>query len=60
MEKATKFAEKMKKMQEKARAVFKNTQEKMKQQADRERKKRQEWKKGDKLMLNTKDLVFKE
>jgi len=25
MEKATKFAEKMKKMQEKARAVFKNT-----------------------------------
>jgi len=32
----------------------------MKQQADRERKKRKEWKKGDKLMLSTKDLVFKE
>ena len=31
----------------------------MKQQADRERKKVEEWKKRDKMMLSTKDLVFK-
>lgn len=32
----------------------------MKQQADRERKEAEEWKKGDRVMLNTKNLVFKE
>ena len=32
----------------------------MKRQADRERKEIKEWKKGDKIMLSTKDLVFKE
>jgi len=31
----------------------------MKQQADRERKEVEEWKKRDKMMLSTKDLVFK-
>ena len=31
----------------------------MKQQADRERKEGEEWKKGDKMMLSIKDLVFK-
>jgi len=31
----------------------------MKQQADRGRKKVKEWKKRDKVMLSTKDLVFK-
>ena len=33
--------------------------EEMKQQGDRERKKVEEQKKGDKVMLSTKDLVFK-
>jgi len=32
----------------------------MKRQADRERKETEDWKKGDKVMLSTKDLVFKE
>jgi len=32
----------------------------MKRQADKGRKESKEWKKGDKVMLSTKDLVFKE
>jgi len=32
----------------------------MKRQVDRGRKKTEDWKKGDKVMLSTKDLVFKE
>jgi len=32
----------------------------MKQQADRKRKKAEEWKKRNKVILSTKDLVFKE
>jgi len=32
----------------------------MKQQADRGRKEAEEWKKGDRVMLSTKNLVFKE
>ena len=34
-------------------------QEKMKRQADRRRKEAEEWKVGDRVMLSTKDLVFK-
>jgi len=32
----------------------------MKRQVDKERKESEKWKKGNKVMLNTKDLVFKE
>ena len=32
----------------------------MKQQADRGRKEAKEWKKNNKVMLSTKDLIFKE
>jgi len=32
----------------------------MKRYADRKRKEMEEWKKGDRVMLSTKDLVFKE
>ena len=32
----------------------------MKKYADRKRKEMEEWKKGDRVMLSTKDLVFKE
>jgi len=60
VEKATEFAERMKKMQEEAGAVLRKAQEEMKRQADRERKEVEKWKKGDKVMLSTKDLVFKE
>jgi len=35
-------------------------QEDIKQHADKGRKEAEEWKKGDKVMLNIKDLVFKE
>jgi len=32
----------------------------MKRQADRERREAENWKVGDKVLLSTKDLVFKE
>ena len=32
----------------------------MKQQTDKKRKESEEWKKGDRVMLSMKDLVFKE
>ena len=60
IEKATEFTERMKEVQEKTEAVLKKVQEEMKQQANRERKKAEVWKEGDKVMLSTKDLVFKE
>ena len=59
VEKATEFVERMKKVYEEAGAVLKKAQEDMKRQADRGRKKMEDWKKGDKVMLSTKDLVFK-
>jgi len=54
------FAERMKKVQEEAGAALRKAQKEIKWQADRGRKKREEWKIGDKVMLSTKDLVFKE
>jgi len=59
VEKATEFAERMKNIQEEAEVALK-TQEEIKRQADRGRQEVEEWKKGEKVMLNTKDLVFKE
>ena len=32
----------------------------MKRQADKGRKKAKDWKRGDRILLSTKDLVFKE
>jgi len=58
MKKATEFAKRMKKIQEKAGAVLKRVQEEIKQQADRERKRIEVGKVEDKVMLST--LVFKE
>ena len=60
VEKVVEFVERIKKIHEKARAVLKKTQEDIKRQADRGRKETEDWKKGDRMMLNTKDLVFKE
>ena len=60
VEKAMEFAERMKKVQEEVGVALKKAQEEMKQQADRQRKEVKEWKKGDKVMLSTKYLVFKE
>ena len=59
VEKATEFVERMKKIQE-AGVALKKAQEDMKRQADRGRKETEDWKKGDKVMLSIRDLVFKE
>ena len=60
MEKATEFAERMRKVHEEAGATLVMAQEEMKRQADRERKEAEVWKVEDKVMLSIKDLVFKE
>ena len=60
VESATEFVEKMKKVYEEVEAVLKKTQEEMKRYTDRNRKETKKWKKGDKVLLSTKDLVFKE
>jgi len=57
---ATEFVEKMKKVQEEAEAALRKTQEEMKKYVDRGRKETEGWKKGDRVLLSTKDLVFKE
>jgi len=54
------FVERMKKVHEEAGAVLKKVQEEMKRQADQRRKKTKDWKRGDRVMLSTRDLVFKE
>ena len=60
VERATEFMERMKKVHEEAGAVLKKVQEDMKRQADQGRKETEDWKKGDRVLLSTKDLVFKE
>jgi len=60
VEKATEFVERMKKVQEEAEVALRKTQEEMKRYADRNRKETEKWRKGDRVMLSTKDLVFKE
>ena len=47
VEKAMEFVEKLKRVQEEAGTVSKKTQKEMKRYADRNRKKTEEWKKGD-------------
>ena len=60
VEKVTEFVKRMKKVYEEAGAALKKVQEDMKRQANRGRKETEDWKKGDKVILSTKDLVFKE
>ena len=60
VESVTEFVERIKKVQEEAEAALRKTQEEMKRYADRGRKETEVWKKGDRVLLNTKDLVFKE
>ena len=59
VEKAMEFVERLKKVQEEAGAALKKTQKEMKQYVDRKRKEMEEWKMGDRVMLSTKNLVFK-
>jgi len=60
VEKAMKFVERMKQVQEEAGVALEKAQKDMKRQADRGRKESEEWKKRDRVILNTKNLVFKE
>jgi len=60
VESATEFVEKMKKVHEEAGAALKKMQEEMKKYMDRSRKETEDWKKEDRVLLSTKDLVFKE
>jgi len=60
IDKATKFAKRIKKVQKGAEAALRKIQEEMKQQADKRRKEIEEWKKRNKVMLSIKNLVFKE
>ena len=60
VESAAEFVERMKKVYEEAGAALKKMQEDMKRQADRGRKETEDWKREDRVILSTKDLVFKE
>ena len=60
VESAAKFVERMKKVHEEAVVALKKTQEHMKRYADRSKKETKNWKKEDRVLLSTKDLVFKE
>jgi len=55
---AEKFVEKMKEIQEEAKAVLGKAQEDMKKYADRRRSEVDEYKVGDLVMLSTKDLKY--
>ena len=58
VESATEFVERMKRVHEKAGAVLKKAQEEIKRYTDRNRKETEKWKKRDRVLLSTKDLVF--
>jgi len=60
VESATEFVERMKKVQEEAETALMKTQEEMKRYADRGRRETEVWKRGDRVLLSTRDLVFKE
>jgi len=55
---AEKFIEKMKKIQEEAKAALKKAQEEIKKYADRKRVEVNDYKIGDLVMLSTKDLKY--
>jgi len=59
VEKVTEFIERMKRVQEEVGSTLRKTQEEMKRQADREKWEVDEWKKREKVMLSTKNLVQK-
>ena len=60
VESVIEFVERMKKVQEEVEAALRKMQEEMKKYADRERKETEVWKKENRVLLSTKDLVFKE
>ena len=60
MKRVIEFAEKIKKVQKEVGVALKKAQEEIKLQADRGRRDMKMWKAGNRVMLSTKDLVFKE
>ena len=56
----TEFVEKIKKVHDKAVAALRKMQEEMKQYADRSRRETEKRKKGNRVILSMKDLLFKE
>ena len=60
VESAMEFVERMKKVHEEVEVALRKTQEEMKRYVDRGRRETEEWKKGDRVLLRAKDLVFKE
>ena len=60
VDRAMEFVKRMKRVHEKAGTALKKVQEDMKRQADQGRKETEDWKRGDRVMLSTKNLVFKE
>jgi len=60
VENTKEFVERMKKIHKEAEAALRKTQEEMKRYIDKRRKETEKWKKGDQVLLSTKDLVFKE
>jgi len=60
VESVTEFVEKMKKVHKETGTALKRIQEEMKRYVDRSKREIEEWKRGDKMLLSTKDLVFKE
>ena len=59
VENVTEFVKRMKKVHEEAEAVLRKIQKEIKRYTDRGRKETEKWKKGDWVLLSTKDLVFK-
>jgi len=59
MEKAIEFVERIRKVQEEAKAALLRAQEEMKRQADRGRREAEIWKIRNRIILSMKDLVFK-
>ena len=60
VEKAMEFVERIKQVQEEAEMALKKVQEDMKRQTDKRRRESKNWKKGDRVLLSIKDLMFKE
>ena len=60
VESAMEFMERMKKIHKDAGVALKKMQEEMKRYVDRSRKETERWKKGDRVLLSTKYLMFKE
>ena len=59
VENVTEFVKRMKKVHKEAEAVLRKIQKEIKRYTDRGRKETEKWKKGDWVLLSTKDLVFK-